>query len=400
MELSGDSSCSNKGECYLTTIPYKDLFADEGAFSSYQLLGGFDNKTLETDRALWDLSRRATAAEVRQVLREKTSDQVVAALEGSAAGRAFVDELNAYLAEYGQRGVTWSLWQPSWIEDPAPVIKNLQDYIGEAEGDPRQRQAVQVAEREAGLERARQQLAGYPEPVRGQFEFLLQAAQMGVVLSEDHGFWIDFQSTCRVRQVLVEVGRRLAEEGVIATAGDVFHLGTDEVRSAATALPEGDLQALVAKRKDELEGHRALEPPMQLGTDYGPPPDSPLASAFGKFFGAPVEPAQEEGIINGHAGSPGKMQGPAKIVRSLAEAEKLEKGDILVTTTTSPPWTPLFATAGAIVTDTGGVLSHCAVVAREYRIPAVVGTGGATQAFSDGELLEVDGDSGTVRVVG
>ena len=72
---------------------------------------------------------------------------------------------------------------------------------------------------------------------------------------------------------------------------------------------------------------------------------------------------------------------------------------MLVTGTTSPPWTPLFATAGAIVTDTGGILSHCAVVAREYRIPAVVGTGAATQMLEDGQTIAVDGDSGTVRIV-
>ena len=84
---------------------------------------------------------------------------------------------------------------------------------------------------------------------------------------------------------------------------------------------------------------------------------------------------------------------------ALAEAGKLKSGDVLVTETTTPPWTSLFATASAVVTDTGGVLSHCAVVAREYRIPAVVGTGEATKVLKDGQLLEVDGDAGVVRIV-
>ena len=379
---------------------YKDLFEDQGAFSALQLLGGFDNKTLETDRALWDLSRKATDAVVRQVLQTRASSEVVAALGDSVAGQAFLAELDAYLAEYGQRGPSWSLYEPSWIEDPSPMIKNLQDYIGQDGGDPRERLAAQTEEREAAIAKAREQLAGYPEQVRGQFEFLLQAAQVGVVLSEDHGFWIDFQSSYRVRMVLMEVGRRLADAGVIAELADVFYLGIAEVRAALAALPDGDSQALVAERKAEIARHRALEPPMQLGTDYGPPPDDPLSRAFGKLFGTPVEPAHEEGNLNGHAGSPGKVQGTAKVVRSLAEAGKLQQGDILVTGTTSPPWTPLFATAGAIVTDTGGILSHCAVVAREYRIPAVVGTGAATKIISDGQTLEVDGDNGTVRIVG
>jgi pyruvate,water dikinase len=93
-------------------------------------------------------------------------------------------------------------------------------------------------------------------------------------------------------------------------------------------------------------------------------------------------------------------RGVAKVVRALAEADKLEPGDILVAETTAPPWTPLFATVAAVVTDTGGVLSHSAVVAREYGIPAVVGTGNATAILADGQLVEVDGDKGIVRIVG
>jgi phosphoenolpyruvate synthase/pyruvate phosphate dikinase len=92
-------------------------------------------------------------------------------------------------------------------------------------------------------------------------------------------------------------------------------------------------------------------------------------------------------------------RGTARVLHSLAEAGKLQPGDVLVAEFTVPPWTPLFATAAAVVTDGGGVLCHSAVVAREYRIPAVVGTGHATTTFKDGQLLEVDGNAGTVRVV-
>jgi phosphohistidine swiveling domain-containing protein len=103
--------------------------------------------------------------------------------------------------------------------------------------------------------------------------------------------------------------------------------------------------------------------------------------------------------ITGMPGSAGVVRGRARVVHCLAEAVKLQPGDVLVTESTEPPWTPLFATAGAIVTDTGGVLSHSAVVAHEYRIPAVVGTGYATSTFHDGQWLEVDGGAGTVRLV-
>ena len=104
-------------------------------------------------------------------------------------------------------------------------------------------------------------------------------------------------------------------------------------------------------------------------------------------------------MLRGAGGSPGVVRGPARVIRTLAESTKLQPGDILVAETTAPPWTPLFATAAAVVTDTGGILSHCAVVAREYAIPAVVGVGVATERIVDGQWLEVDGAAGCVRLL-
>jgi pyruvate,water dikinase len=103
--------------------------------------------------------------------------------------------------------------------------------------------------------------------------------------------------------------------------------------------------------------------------------------------------------LRGNAGSPGKVSGTARIIRSLDEADRLHPGDILVTEFTAPPWTPLFATVAAVITDAGGILSHCAVVAREYGIPAVVGTGRATATIRDGQQVEVDGNAGLVRLL-
>ena len=104
-------------------------------------------------------------------------------------------------------------------------------------------------------------------------------------------------------------------------------------------------------------------------------------------------------MLQGSPGSPGTVRGPAKVLWSLSEAAEIQQGEVLIAETTAPPWTPLFATAAAIVTDTGGILSHSAVVAREYGIPAVVGTGVATTMVRDGQTIEVDGDKGIVRLV-
>ena len=147
---------------------------------------------------------------------------------------------------------------------------------------------------------------------------------------------------------------------------------------------------------------RAVAAPPAIGTDYGPPPDNPVTRAIGRMFGVPTgapEAQPGQSVIRGNAGSAGKVRGTARIIMTLADAGRLQPGDVLVTPTTAPPWTPLFATASAVVTETGGVLSHCAVVAREYQIPAVVSARGATSLIRDGQMVEVDGDAGEVRLI-
>jgi pyruvate,water dikinase len=379
---------------------YRDLFGSDGAFDAYRLLQGLDNKTVETGRELWRLSREALKMpEVRKVLEEDAAD-VLPALEGSTEGQKFLAKLNAYLDEYGQRGDLWGVSYPIWAEDPTPVIKMLKDYVTQSGGGPDEELASLAAERERLVAESRERLKGYPQAVRDEFESSLKAAEEGMVLSEDHGFWIDFNSTARVRKVVMEFGRRFAEAGVIERADDVFHLTLDEVRETAERLPEPNRSELVAGRKAELEWFAGMQPPPALGTPpEGPPPDNPFNRMIMKFFGGPPQPSGEPGVLRGNPGSPGVVRGRARVLRSLPEAAELREGEVLVAETTAPPWTPLFATAAAVVTDTGGILSHSAVVAREYRIPAVVGTGAATATIKSGQTIEVDGDAGIVRVL-
>lgn len=380
---------------------YRDLFGSDDAFAAFGLLQGFDNMTLRAGSELWKLSRAARQApDVRTILEERAASDVISALEAADGGRVFLNELRLYLDEFGQRGSIWGMSPTSWIEDPTPVIKNLKDYISRPDGDPDLDLAALAAEREQLIADARERLQSYPEAVRGQFEFLLKAAQDGNVLSEDHGYWIDFRATYQFRRVFMEFGRRFSEAGVIESADDIFHLTVQEIRETAEQQPQVDRKDLIEGRKAEMARFDGIELPAAVGTmPPGPPPLNPMTQLLGKFFGTPPQPSTDPDVLNGAAGSPGVVRGPARIVRSLAEADTLQPGDILVAETTAPPWTPLFATVAAVVTDTGGILSHCAVVAREYRIPAVVGVGTATTMIMDGQTIEVDGDRGVVRIV-
>jgi pyruvate,water dikinase len=218
------------------------------------------------------------------------------------------------------------------------------------------------------------------------------------VALEDHNFWIDQRLFYHMRRLILEFGQRLAQARTLESENDVFFLTPDELQDDRDV----PLKGLVQGRKAEMEHFSHMTPPPMLGTppafDMGD--GGPMMRAMLKGEMTPLNSSQPDpNSVKGLAGSAGVVRGTARVIHSLAEAGKLQQGDVLVAESTVPPWTPLFATASAVVTDTGGVLCHSAVVAREYRIPAVVGTGNATSTFKDGQLLEVDGDAGTVRVV-
>lgn len=381
---------------------YRDLFGDEDAFQAFRLLQGFQNKTLESNQELWALSRRAVAAPaVRQVVETLPVAEIIPALGASAAGRDFLGHLQQYLEAYGRRGDTWGLRPQGWIENPASVLRNLKDYVAQPDRDLAGERAALVAQREQAVAEVRARLAGYPRPIVGQFEGLLKAAQIANVLSEEHGFWIDFSSTYEVRLVFLELGKRLVAAGTLASAEDVFFLSLEEIKANAALVPLPDLRALVTERRADLAASAILTAPPVLGT---PPPSAapqdPIGRAIVKMFGGGPPPASENpSEMRGSAGSPGKVTGTARVIRSLDDAGRLQPGDILVAEFTAPPWTPIFATVSAVVTDAGGILSHCAVVAREYAIPAVVGTVLATAVIRDGQQIEVDGNTGLVRII-
>jgi pyruvate,water dikinase len=380
---------------------YRDVLGGVSDFDAYRLLQGFDNKTVESGRALWQLSRRALqVAPVRVVLEQEPTEAVTAALEESPEGRKFLDLLHKYLQTWGQRGDRWGWSFPSWIEDPTPVIRTLKDYVRQPDRDLEGELAAQVAEREQLVSAAHERLRSHPPDVVNRFEFLLKAAQTAIVLTEDHAHWIDFRCMYHLHRISLEVGRRLSAAGTVDRPDDVFLLTLEELRDTAFELPRLNRRAQIAARRAEMEYFRSVPVPPTLGAPAtGAPPTDPVNRALSKFFGAPPPTTDDHTVIRGNCGSPGRATGPARVVHSLAGAGKLQPHDVLVVKTTAPPWTPLFATAAAVVSDTGGILSHCAVVAREYGIPAVVGTGNATGRIHDGQLIEVDGDAGIVRVL-
>jgi pyruvate,water dikinase len=379
---------------------YCELFEGATTLDALQLTQGFNNKTMEGDRALWRLSRLARSTpEVREILSRHAAGEVIPTLEKSAASQPFLADLHKWLAYYGQRlNSVFALDQPSWIEDPTPAIQHLQAHVSMPDLRPEIEQASLVAEREKAVAEARAKLAGYPQPIVARFETLLKAAQVAAIVHEDHNFWIDQRFFYHIRRAILEFGGSLAQAEMLNAVNDVFYLTLDELQTARD-IP---MKRIVQEHKTEMEQFSHVAPPPMLGTApaFEMTDGGSMVRAMFKGEMSPAPTGNSEmNKVKGLPGSAGVTRGTARVIRSLAEAGKLQPGDVLVAIATEPPWTPLFATASAIVTDSGGVLSHSAVVAREYSIPAVVGTGNATSTFQDGQLLEVDGNAGIVRVV-
>ncbi len=364
----------------------------------YLLLQGFENMTVESGKALWRLSRRALRQPaVARVLTETALDRRVEELQRSPEGRAFWQELQGYLDEYGWRSDAFELADPAWAEDASIPLAALRDLIRSPEhADPALAGQRSREERERLVADVMGRLDGHEG--RPLFEMMLGIAQQYLPIQENHNFFIDQMNTVLMRRPFLELGRRLAEIGALSERDDIFYLTLEELPVAANEPEARDWQRLVAGRRAERERWSHVVPPRELGT---PPPEgmrnNPLTSLF---FGTRREASSDPKVITGIGASAGTVTGAARVVRSLSEADKLEPGDVLVCEMTMPAWTPLFASVSAVVADSGGVLSHCAIVAREYRIPCIVGTRNGTQVLKDGQRITVDGAQGIVRILG
>ncbi len=381
---------------------YSDVFGAADA-DGHALLVGVMSESVKAGMGLYDLSVGARDLGLATVFLESPSDKLVSALGECESGRVFLSRLNAYLDDYGLRQDMFDFATPTWQEDPAFALSSVRNYL-QSGRDPRSEYETKARGAEAAANSARETLAAYPEAVRGQFEGLLQIARHASFLQEEHNFYIDQQGLSLLRLFYVAVGKRLVADGVLEDSDDVFLLQADELKSIFrnphAAQQVDHVRGLVRRRREEMAIAQTLVPPPFIGAPpAGPPPTgNPMERAIGRFFGGPPQQSEASNEIKGNAGSRGTVTGIARVARTLDEATHVLPGEILVAVTTMPAWTPLFGVAAAVVTETGGPLSHCAIVAREYGIPAVVGAHGATRIIATGQRITVDGGRGVVTL--
>jgi pyruvate,water dikinase len=363
--------------------------------AALRLIQGYGNKSVEAGEALWNLSRVAASIPAIEKsllsLKDEPAEKQLASLP---AAKPFVDEFRAFLDEFGWRSGLFEFSAPTWIEDPATPLDQIRAFLAMPDYDFQAEQRKQAEERDTYV----RETMGRLEPEqRERLQSAIDAAIDVASILEDHNYYIDQRVGVLPRRLVLATGRRLVTEGVLGTTEDVFFLRGDELKAALRGEP-GGARELVQRRRDEMAQWAKIRPPETVGA---PPTEESVDAAVepDRFWGRHKLRSDRPDELKGNAASAGVARGPARVLATLAEANRFQPGDVLVTRTTMPPWTPLFAVASAVITETGGILCHAAVTAREYGLPAVLCVENATRSIKDGQPVEVDGSAGTVRIL-
>lgn len=348
---------------------------EEKALADQLTRGATDNVVVEMGIALYRLAQLLGPSDFDDL------DRLAERVERREVPAEFLDAWDEFLAQFGWRGPQETdLASPRYGDDPRLALRQMSYMaVGDGEFDPEAAHRRQVEKRQQAYEALMQRLGPLRQaPLRWIYQRIDRFA--GTRDTPKH-LLVLFNYVIRKR-ALAE-GRRLVQEGRLDTPEDVFDLKFDDLEAAAQNPTLRALREEQARFREKLEAHVTKFPPIidSRGRILRPPPreDGP-------------------GLLRGMAVSPGIATGPIKILHA-ADEKRVEKGDVLVAYTTDPGWTPLFVNAAAIVLEVGGVLQHGAVVAREYGKPCVVGIDRVTERLQDGQQVEVDGTTGTVRLL-
>ncbi|MDQ6743167.1 MAG: PEP-utilizing enzyme [Candidatus Dormibacteraeota bacterium] len=368
---------------------------DENLFGRLQ--SSVEDRNWDSIEALWTMKNRAAEIPaLREAFTGDTARDVLLRLQRSDEGRRFITEsLEPYQREFGNKSI-WSheFVFPTWKENPGPIIEAVRGYLQTDYDYPKTIEAVRK-----DLAQAVEQVK---EGLRGEQLAELQAALDLALnmspLTPDHHFYIDQGTNARLRLVLVGIGDRLVEDGVVDDREDVVFLLYNELRELLGNPSAFDARSLVSRRRDEREAAFEIRPRDWVGTATQELLDFPYNSLWGfpEKFNRQYAPAGE---IRGLAASPGVVEGPARYVRTLEDFDEVRQGEVLVCQMTNPAWVVLFTKIVGLVTDAGGTASHPAVVSREFGIPAVVGTSVATQRIATGDRVRVNGSTGVVELL-
>ncbi|MHA1386909.1 MAG: PEP/pyruvate-binding domain-containing protein [Candidatus Thorarchaeota archaeon] len=353
------------------------------------LLSGIEHKTTETNNRIFELARIASNyKEVQDLFINTPADDVYTALQESNTPTitSFKEKFNEFIDDFGDRGFTREVYYPRWRDDPTYVIDALRPLIVEGMRN--------LSEAEQSLTKKRKKVEDLVEQrIRGQrygpikwmlFSMISGMAKTYIGFRENQRFNLDRWIT-RNRKVYLEIGRRLAEESFIEEPNDIFFLRRKEIRTiikgGIDSIPvKEDIKKSVKERKEDfLKYENILPPKFMVGSREF---DDPIPDSADGFVGIPA--------------SQGRVTGVVRILERIEDIPTVKAGEIVVVSRTDPGWTPVFSKIGGLITESGGVLSHGAVVSREFGIPAVTNVRNACSVFENGQKVTLDGSEGIV----
>jgi len=367
-----------------------------------ELLGRLQNSASDRNwdsiEALWRMKNEVRDdTELRAAFEPEDTKAISSALRGSERGRRFISErIEPYQREFGWHAV-WSheFIFPTVREEMEPVLELIRGYLTSDYDYP---SAIDAMRKD--IEAAsRQILDGLDGDALEEMQAANAVNLRMAPLTPDHHFYIDQGANAHVRLVLLAVGQKLVEAGRLDTPDDVLFLRYNELRMLIGSPDAVDARGLVAERRAEREAAKQVHPRDWVGTVT----PSQLAFPYLVNWGYPErfhrQASDDQTRIEGIAGSPGMIEGTARVVMTTDEFDQVRDGDILVCQMTNPAWVVLFTKIAGLVTDTGGTTSHPAVLSREFGIPAVIGTSIATKRIATGDRIRVDGSTGVVEVL-
>jgi phosphohistidine swiveling domain-containing protein len=384
---------------FATTQSLNALLEEEKGDAAPALMGrlqsSIEDRNWDSIEDLWKMKEEIKEdSELRAAFEGETAADVMGALNGSERGRRFIEgRVEPHQRHFGYKAI-WSheFAFKTWREDPAPMIEAVRGYLATDYDYPAAiagvREDLEAAKREA-LEGAE----------GGELEDALERSLSMNPLTPDHHFYIDQGTNARLRLLLIAIGRKLVEVGALDDAEDVMFLRYNELRLLMADQEAFDARDLVGDRRDAREDAFEKRPPSWVGTATQTALDFPYNALWGfpdKFHAG--EPSTT-GEVKGLAASAGVVEGPARYVTSLDEFDQVQDGEILVCRMTNPAWVVLFTKIAGLVTEAGGAVSHPAVVAREFGIPAVVGTTNAGERIATGDRVRVNGTTGVVEIL-
>jgi len=369
---------------------------DEGLLGRLQ--NSASDRNWDSIEALWRMKNEVRDdAPLRAAFGATGPGEISRTLQASERGRRFIRErVEPYQREFGWHAV-WSheFIYPTAREDMGPVLELVRGYLDTDYDYP---SAIEAMRRD--IEAASQEiLAGLTgealEAMRAANEVNLRMAP----LTPDHHFYIDQGANAHVRLVLMAIGRKLVADGRLDQPDDVMFLRYNELRALIGKAASIEARGLIATRRADRKAAEAIHPRDWVGTVT----PSQLAFPYLVNWGYPDRFYQQQSTddrrITGIGASPGIIEGIARVVRTVEEFDEVREGDILVCQMTNPAWVVLFTKIAGLVTDTGGLTSHPAVLSREFGIPAVIGTSIATHRIATGDRLRLDGSAGTVEIL-